>query len=141
MTSHLSLSLLPATTTMPTAVQLIAEHRNHDQLILPTGSLLFARGTPARSIYAIERGLVELSSGGRDRLRYGDGEMFFFEDLIGEAQRHSRTATAITPIHAFSLDRTSFMELIHQHPTLVLTLLGRQHARLREQRMDAAHFY
>ena len=77
MTSHLSLSLLPATTTMPTAVQLIAEHRNHDQLILPTGSVLLTRGAPARSIYAIERGLVELSSGGRDRLRYGDGEMFF----------------------------------------------------------------
>ena len=82
---------------MPTAVQLIAEHRNHDQLILPTGSLLFSRGTPVRSIYAIERGLVELSSGGRDRLRYGDGEVFFYEDLIAETQRHSRTATAITP--------------------------------------------
>lgn len=126
---------------MPTAVQLIAEHRNHDELILPTGSVLFRRGVVAHSIYAIERGLVELSSGGRDRLRYGDGEVFFFEDLIGELQRHSRTATAITPVHAFCLDRNSFMELIHRHPTLVLTLLGRQHARLREQRLDAAHFY
>ena len=126
---------------MPTAVQLIAEHRNHDELILPTGSLLFSRGTLASSIYAIERGLVELTSGGRDRLRYGDGEVFVFEDLLAERQRHSRTATAITPVHAFSLDRNSFMELIHQHPTLVLTLLGRQHARLREQRLDAAHFY
>ena len=126
---------------MPTAVQLIAEHRNHDELILPTGSLLFSRGTFASSIYAIERGLVELTSGGRDRLRYGDGEGFFFEDLLAERQRHGRTATAITPVHAFSLDRNSFMELIHQHPTLVLTLLGRQHARLREQRLDAAHFY
>ena len=126
---------------MPTAVQLIAEHRNHEELILPTGSLLFRRGSFATSIFAIERGLVELTSGGRDRLRYGDGEMFFFEDLLGGRKRHSRTATAITPVHAFSLDRNSFMELIHQHPTLVLTLLGRQHARLREQRLDAAHFY
>ena len=126
---------------MPTAVQLIAEHRNRNQLILPPGSLLFTRGAFAGSIYAIERGLVELSSVRRDRLRYGDGELFFYEDLVGELQQHSRTATAITPVHAFSLDRNSFMELIHQHPTLVLTLLGRQHARLREQRMDAAHFY
>lgn len=134
-------SQLPATTSMPTAVQLIAEHRNHDELILPTGSLLFRRDSFATSIFAIERGLVELTSGGRDRLRYGDGEVFFFEDLLGERKRHSRTATAITPLHAFSLDRNSFTELIHQHPTLVLTLLGRQHARLREQRLDAAHFY
>jgi len=126
---------------MPTAVQLIAEHRNHDELILPTGSLLCSRGTLASSIYAMERGLVGLTSGRRDRFRYGDGEVFFFEDLLAERQRHSRTATAITPVHAFSLDRNSFMELIHQHPTLVLTLLGRQHARLREQRLDAAHFY
>ena len=60
---------LPAQTTMPTAVQLIAEHRNVDQLLLPTGSILFARGETANALYAIQRGLVELTSDGRDRLR------------------------------------------------------------------------
>ena len=62
---------------MPSAVQLIAEHRNVEQLLLPTGCMLFQRGDSASALYAIERGLVELTSGGRDRLRYGDGEVFF----------------------------------------------------------------
>ena len=47
---------------MPTAVQLIAEHRNVEQLLLPTGSILFDRGERATAVFALERGLVELLS-------------------------------------------------------------------------------
>ena len=126
---------------MPTAVQLIAEHRNVEQVLLPTGSILFERGESATSLYAIERGLVELTTGGRDRLRYGDGEVFFYEDLVADDAHHSRTARAITPVQVLRLDRNSFFELIHGHPTLVLSLLSGQHRRLREQRLDASHFY
>ncbi len=134
-------SPLSVTTSMPTAVQLIAEHRNVDQLLLPTGSILFERGESATALYAILRGLVELSTGGRDRLRYGDGEVFFYEDLVADDAHHSQTARAITPVHVLRLDRNSFLELIHGHPTLVLSLLSGQHRRLREQRLEAAHFY
>ena len=126
---------------MPTAVQLIAEHRNVEQLLLPPGSILFDRGERATAVFALERGLVELTTGGRDRLRYRDGEVFFYEDLVADDLHHSRTARAITPVQAFRLDRNSFLELIHRHPTLVLSLLSVQHRRLREQRLDAAHFY
>ena len=126
---------------MPTAVQLIAEHRNVDLLLLPTGSILFERGASVSALYAIERGLVELTTGGRDRLRYGDGEVFFYEDLVVDDAHHSRTARAITPVQVLRLDRNSFLELIHSHPTLVLSLLSGQHRRLREQRLGAAHFY
>ncbi|WP_231856364.1 cyclic nucleotide-binding domain-containing protein [Synechococcus sp. MIT S9508] len=128
-------------TPMPTAVQLIAEHRNVELLLLPTGSILFERGESVSALYAIERGLVELTTGGRDRLRYGDGEVFFYEDLVVDDAHHSRTARAITPVHVLRLDRNSFLELIHRHPTLVLSLLSGQHRRLREQRLGAAHFY
>ena len=126
---------------MPTAVQLIAEHRNVELLLLPTGSILFERGESVSALYAIERGLVELTTGGRDRLRYGDGEVFFYEDLVVDDAHHSRTARAITPVQVLRLDRNSFLELIHSHPTLVLNLLSGQHRRLREQRLGAAHFY
>ena len=126
---------------MPTAVQLIAEHRNVEQVLLPTGSILFERGESATALYAIERGLVELTTGGRDRLRYGDGEVFFYEDLVADDAHHSRTARAITPVQVLRLDRNSFLELIHGHPTLVFSLLSGQHRRLREQRLDASHFY
>ena len=108
---------------MPTAVQLIAEHRNVELLLLPTGSILFERGESVSALYAIERGLVELTTGGRDRLRYGDGEVFFYEDLVVDDAHHSRTARAITPVHVLRLDRNSFLELIHRPPTLVLLSL------------------
>ena len=125
---------------MPSAVQRIAEHRNVEQLLLPTDCMLFQRGDSASAL-CLERGLVELTSGGRDRLRYSDGEVFFYEDLVADDAHHSRTARAITPLQALRLDRNSFLELIHGHPTPVLSLLSGQHRRLREQRLDPAHFY
>ena len=54
---------------------------------------------------------------------------------------HSRDATAVTPVSLFRLSRSNFLALIHRHPTLVLRLLSKQHSRLRQQRIDARHFY
>ena len=92
-------------------------------------------------MYVLQQGLIELSCGPRNRIRYGPGEFFFYEDLVESSEFHSRDAKALTPLLLLRLNRTSFLTLILQHPTLVLDLLERQHARLREQRIDACHFY
>ena len=39
------------------------------------------------------------------------------------------------------LDRTGFLTLIHQHPTLLVDLIALQHRQLRQQRADARHVY
>lgn len=127
--------------TLPSPVELIAEHAHSDQLTYPTGGLLFHQGEPVKAIYALERGLVELTGLAAGRLRYGPGEIFFYEDLVGNRLHHSRDARALTPISVVRIPRSSFLELIHRHPTMVISLLARQHGRLREQRLDACHFY
>ena len=82
-------------------------------------------------IHVIERGWMELSSGPLNRIRFGRGELFFYEDLVDGTECHSRDATAVTPVSLFRLSRTNFLALIHRHPTLVLQLLSKQHSRLR----------
>ena len=132
---------LIATSTLPSPVELIAEHDHADRLTFPTGGVLFRRGEMVKSVYALEQGLVELSAPLDGRLRYSRGEMFFFEDLARQRLHHSREARALTPISVVRLPRNTFLELIHRHPTMVISLLERQHARLREQRLDACHYY
>ena len=132
---------MQATTTKSTPLQLFLDHPEGDRLTLPTGSLVYRRGDPVQSVYVVQRGLVELSTGPRNRIRYGQGELFFYRDLVETSEFHSCDAKALTPLSLIRLNRASFLTLIHKHPTLVLDLLGRQHARLREQRVEACHFY
>ena len=124
-----------------TPLALISEHRDIDRWTLPTGSLVFRQGDCADAIYVVEQGLVELDGGQGSRVRYGVGELFFYEDLVSPDQRHSRDAKALTPLALIRLDRTGFLTLIHQHPTLVVDLIALQHRRLRQQRADARHVY
>ena len=112
-----------------------------DRLTLPTGATVFSAGEPVLFIHVIERGWRELHSGPLNRIRFGSGEFFFYEDLVDGAECHSRDATAVTPVSLFRLSRSNFLALIHRHPTLVLQLLSKQHSRLRQQRADARHFY
>jgi len=134
--------LLPLSASAPlTPLELIQEQPEVDRLTLPTGTTVFRAGEPVQFIHVIEQGWMELSSGPFNRIRFGPGELFFYEDLVDPTECHSRDATAVTPVSLFRLSRTNFLALIHRHPTLVLQLLSKQHSRLRQQRADARHFY
>ncbi|GIS14286.1 MAG: hypothetical protein CM15mP116_08690 [Synechococcus sp.] len=52
------------------ALELIGEHPEADRLTLPTGACVFRRGEPVQAIHIVHQGLVELSSGPRNRIRY-----------------------------------------------------------------------
>ena len=135
-------TLSPLSASAPlTPLELIQEQPEVDRLTLPTGTTVFRAGEPVHFIHVIERGWMELSSGPLNRIRFGPGELFFYEDLVDGTECHSRDATAVTPVSLFRLSRTNFLALIHRHPTLVLQLLSKQHSRLRQQRADARHFY
>jgi CRP/FNR family cyclic AMP-dependent transcriptional regulator len=123
------------------ALELIGEHPEADRLTLPTGACVFRRGEPVQAIHIVQQGLVELSFGPRNRIRYGSGELFFYEDLVTTNRFHSRDAKALTPLALIRLNRSGFLALIHRHPTLVVELIAQQHTRLRQQRADARHFY
>ena len=130
-----------AATHPKTPLALISEQREIDRWTLPTGAPVFRRGDCVDAIYVVEQGLVELEGGPGSRVRYGIGELFFYEDLVSQDQRHSRDAKALTPLALIRLDRNGFLTLIHRHPTLVVDLIAQQHRRLRQQRADARHVY
>jgi CRP-like cAMP-binding protein len=44
-------------------------------------------------------------------------------------------------VEVLRLDRLRFMNLLHNHPTLALQLIGLQHERLREQRSSGTCCY
>ena len=109
--------------------------------MFPTRSSIFRRGDTVTAIYGVDQGLVELADGPHNRIRYGPGEIFFFEDLVDFREHHTRDAIGLTPVALIRMGRSNFQALIHRHPTFVLHLLVQQHGRLRQQRLDARHFY
>lgn len=132
---------MSASTNNQTPLALISAHRESDRWTLPTGSLVFRRGDAVDAIHVVEQGLVELDGGPGARVRYGPGQLFFYEDLVSPDQCHSRNARALTPLALIRLDRTGFLTLIHRHPTLVVDLIAQQHRRLRQQRADSRHVH
>ena len=54
---------------------------------------------------------------------------------------YRNTALARTPVETVRLDRLRFLNLLHNHPTLALLLIGQQHERLREQRTSGTCCY
>ena len=135
-------TLIPLSASAPlTPLELIQEQPEVDCLTLPTGTTVFRAGETVQFIHVIDRGSMELSNGLLNRIRFGRGDLFFYEDLVDPTECHSRDARAVTPVSLFRLSRSNFLTLIHRHPTLVLQLLSKQHSRLRQQRVDARHFY
>ena len=139
---HNGHSSLLSARSLPTPDELFADHKDGEDLNVPTGGLIYRAGDSVECVYALQRGMVELSAAGMTgRQRYGPGEIFSYEDLAGSQQVHSHDAIALTPVAVVRLPRGSFVELILRHPTIVLALLERQHSRLREQRLASRHYY
>ncbi len=131
------------TTTLlaPTPIDLIAAQVDSDWLSLPTGAPIFQRGHAAAAIYAVRRGIVELINDRGEHLCYRPGELFSYEDIVWKDGRYRSDAIARTPVELLRLDRLRFLNLLHNHPTLAVQLIGQQHERLREQRTSGSCAY
>ena len=69
------------------------------------------------------------------------GELISYQDILWRDGRYRTEAVARTPVEVLRLDRLSFLNLLHNHPTLAVRLLGQQHDRLREQRANGTLCY
>jgi CRP-like cAMP-binding protein len=108
---------------------------------LPTGSRVFSRGSAANAIYGLRRGIVELLSETGERICFRPGELFSYQDIVWREGVHRSDALARTPVEVLRLDRLRFLNLLHNHPTLAILLIGQQHQRLREQRTSGTCCY
>jgi hypothetical protein len=139
--SHREVTGLVATPAVCTPVDLMGAQVESEILTLPTGAGVFERGQPADSIYAIRRGIVEVLGQDGEKLCYRPGELFSYQDILWGEGLYRNTAVARTPVEMVRLDRLRFLNLLHNHPTLALLLIGQQHERLREQRTSGTCCY
>lgn len=124
-----------------TPLELMAAHRHSEQLTFPTGARLFQRGQHADAIYGIRRGLVDVIDENGTAVLSRQGELISYQDILWRDGRYRTEAVARTPVEVLRLDRLSFLNLLHNHPTLAVKLLGQQHDRLREQRANGTLCY
>ena len=124
-----------------TPLELMAAHRHSEQLTFPTGARLFLRGQHADAIYGIRRGLVDVIDENGTAVLSRQGELISYQDILWRDGRYRTEAVARTPVEVLRLDRLSFLNLLHNHPTLAVKLLGQQHDRLREQRANGTLCY
>ena len=112
-----------------------------ESLSFPTGALIFSRGQAADAIFCVRRGIVEVVNRTGDKLCYRPGELFSYEDIVWKDGVYRNEAIARTPVEVVRLDRLRFLNLLHNHPTLAILLIGQQHDRLREQRSSGTCCY
>ncbi len=122
-------------------IDLLAAQVDSEMFALPTGSRVFSRGSAANAIYGLRRGIVELLSETGERICFRPGELFSYQDIVWREGVHRSDALARTPVEVLRLDRLRFLNLLHNHPTLAILLIGQQHQRLREQRTSGTCCY
>ena len=120
--------------TPTTPIELMAAQVECEIITLPTGAQVFQRGATANAIYGVRRGIVELTGEEGEKTCYRPGELFRYLDIVWREGLHRSDAVALTPVEVLRLDRLRFLNLLHNHPTLAILLIGQQHDRLREQR-------
>ncbi|QEY33495.1 cyclic nucleotide-binding domain-containing protein [Synechococcus sp. RSCCF101] len=112
-----------------------------ERVAFPTGTPIFRQGADVRSIYAICRGVVDVEERDQQRMRYGAGDLFSYQDILLPNAVHTNSAVAATPVELVRVERLNFLNLVHLHPTLVIQLLAQQHRRLREQRANGSCWF
>ena len=127
--------------TPTTPIELMAAQVECEVITLPTGAQVFQRGATANAIYGVRRGIVELSGEQGEKTCYRPGELFRYLDIVWREGLHRSDAVALTPVEVLRLDRLRFLNLLHNHPTLAILLIGQQHDRLREQRASGTCCY
>jgi CRP/FNR family transcriptional regulator, cyclic AMP receptor protein len=124
-----------------TPIELMVSQLDCETIALPTGATIFQRGAAAKCIYGVRRGIVELVDPEGEKTCFRPGEFFCYPDIVWHNGDHRSDAHALTPVEVLRLDRLRFMNLLHNHPTLALLLIGQQHDRLREQRTSGTCCY
>ena len=122
-------------------IELMATQVDSETVSFVTGAVIFSRGQAADAIYGVRRGIVELTGEEGEKTCYRPGELFRYLDIVWREGLHRSDAVALTPVEVLRLDRLRFLNLLHNHPTLAILLIGQQHDRLREQRASGTCCY
>lgn len=97
---------------------------------LKPGETIFKEGEPAKELYIIQRGKVEIQLGNRllDTL---DANDIFGEMALIDGAPRSATATAKTDVALVPMSKKDFLTLVTKAPTFALDVMGMLARRLR----------
>jgi CRP-like cAMP-binding protein len=117
---------LMAVAAVASPIELMATQVDSETVSFATGAVIFSRGQAADAIYAVRRGIVEVINPQGDKLCYRPGELFSYEDIVWNEDVRHNDAVARTPVELVRLDRLRFLNLLHNHPTMAILLIGQQ---------------
>ncbi|MEO5334510.1 MAG: GGDEF domain-containing protein [Magnetococcus sp. YQC-5] len=100
------------------------------------GELIFAQGEPARCMFVIQKGRVEIvmesEFGPRHLNTLTEGDFFGEISLFARRARFA-TARAVTEVRVLQLDEKTFLSRLHQDPSLAFRLIRQLARRIYEQ--------
>ncbi|MBF0341365.1 MAG: cyclic nucleotide-binding domain-containing protein, partial [Magnetococcales bacterium] len=100
------------------------------------GEVIFRQGEPARCMYVIQKGRVEIvmesEFGPRHLNSLKEGDIFGEISLFAEKARIA-TARAVTEVRALQLDEKTFLSRLHQDPSLAFRLIRKLAQRIHDQ--------
>ncbi|MBF0191856.1 MAG: cyclic nucleotide-binding domain-containing protein [Magnetococcales bacterium] len=100
------------------------------------GEVIFRQGEPARCMYVIQKGRVEIvmesEFGPRHLNSLKEGDIFGEVALFAEKARIA-TARAITEVRALQLDEKTFLSRLHQDPSMAFRLIRKLAQRIHDQ--------
>jgi CRP-like cAMP-binding protein len=89
---------------------------------VPAGHVLAERGQPGSGMVVILDGTVEVDVPNASPVRLGPGEFFGELSLLADTNRLARVRAA-APVRGIAIDRTAFLELLHDEPRIALAML------------------
>jgi CRP/FNR family cyclic AMP-dependent transcriptional regulator len=98
--------------------------------VLKQGEVIFREGDPAKELYVIKSGRVDITSGNRLLATLGDNGIFGEMALIDKEPR-SATVTAATDVEIVPVDARQFLFLVSQTPFFALKVMRVLAGRLR----------
>lgn len=108
-----------------------------EEVRVPAGQPIFAKGDPGESLYVIVRGEVKVHDGDVEIKRLGD-KTVFGELAVLDPEPRSASVSAVSDAHLLRLDREAFLELMAGNMEVVRGVLSVLCDRIREKLIAAA---
>jgi CRP-like cAMP-binding protein len=97
----------------------------------PEGSRMVVEGAKSASCFVIVEGMVEVVKGERIITKLGPGE-FFGEIALLDLGPRTATVQTVTDVLAIQLPRNGFLEVVQEHPKILLRMAEDLARRIRE---------
>ena len=87
------------------------------------GDIIYDETKPARGLYVVLEGNVEMRSQGTPFRRVSRGHGFGFAALLGSEDPTASSATALEHTHVLTISKEDFIDTIRDHPQLAVDMV------------------